>query len=84
MVGDSLVVVGPVEGLGLGSLETRRVETAWMEPFRIPAVRNIPKLNGIIGNPLLSRYRVFFDYRHVRLILEGASDSPDTVHEKSD
>jgi len=84
VVGDTLVVVSPVEGLQLGSLETQRVETAWMEPFRIPAVRNIPKLNGIIGNPLLSRYHVFFDYHHGRLILEGVSDSPDIVHEISD
>jgi len=89
-------VIAPVDRLELGSLVIQRVETAWMEPFRIPAVtawmepfripavRNIPKLNGIIGNPLLSRYHVFFDYHHGRLILEGASDSPDTVHEISD
>ena len=63
---------------------TQRVETAWVEPFRVPAVRNIPKLNGIIGNPLLSRYHVFFDYRHSRLILEPPSGFPDTVHEISD
>jgi hypothetical protein len=55
-----------------------------MEPFRVPAVRNIPKLNGIIGNPLLSRYHVFFDYRRGRLILEHPSDFPDIVHEISD
>jgi hypothetical protein len=84
VVGETLVVVAPVDRLELGSLLIQRVETAWMEPFRIPAVRNIPKLNGIVGNPLLSRYHVFFDYHHGRLILEGASDSPDTVHEISD
>ena len=84
VVGETLVVIAPVDRLELGSLVIQRVETAWMEPFRIPAVRNIPKLNGIIGNPLLSRYHVFFDYHHGRLILEGASDSPDTVHEISD
>jgi len=70
VVGDSLVVVGPIAELQLGTLVTRNVASAWMEPFRIPAVRNIPKLNGILGNPLLSRYHVFFDYRHGRLILE--------------
>ena len=84
VVGETLVVIAPVDRLELGSLLIQRVETAWMEPFRIPAVRNIPKLNGIIGNPLLSRYHVFFDYHHGRLILEEASDSPDTVHEISD
>ena len=70
--------------LELGSLVTQRVETAWMEPFRIPAVRNIPKLNGIIGNPLLSRYHVFFDYHRGRLILERVSDIPYTVNGLSD
>jgi len=84
VVGETLVVVGPIERLDLGSLVTQRVETAWMEPFRIPAVRNIPKLNGIIGNPFLSRYHVFFDYHHEQLILEEASDFPDIAHEISD
>ena len=84
IVGDTLVVVAPVDRLELGSLVMHKVETAWVEPFRVPAVRNIPKLNGIIGNPLLSRYHVFFDYRHGRLILEPPSGFPDTVHEISD
>jgi len=70
VVGDTLVVVGPVAELRLGTVVTRNVASAWMEPFRIPAVRNIPKLNGILGNPLLSRYHVFFDYHHGQLILE--------------
>jgi hypothetical protein len=76
VVGDTLVVLAPVDRLELGSLVTQRVETAWMEPFRIPAVRNIPKLNGIIGNPLLSRYHVFFDYRRGRLIMENPASPP--------
>jgi hypothetical protein len=76
VVGDTLVLVAPVDRLELGSLVMQKVETAWMEPFRIPAVRNIPKLNGIIGNPLLSRYHVFFDYRHGRLIVENPTSPP--------
>lgn len=70
VVGETLVVVGPVERLELGSFTAEKLETAWMEPFRIPAVRNIPKLNGVVGNPLLSRYHVFFDYSRGRMILE--------------
>jgi len=70
VVGEMLVVVGLIERLELGTLVTRRLETSWVEPFQVPAVRNIPKLNGIIGNSLLSRYHVFFDYRRGRLILE--------------
>ena len=68
--GETLVVVGQVAELRLGTLVTGNVAAAWMEPFRIPAVRNIPKLNGILGNPLLSRYHVYSDYRRGHLILE--------------
>jgi hypothetical protein len=70
VVGETLVVVGQVAELRLGTLVTSKVEAAWMERFQIPAVRNIPKLNGILGNSLLSRYRVFFDYQRGFLILE--------------
>jgi hypothetical protein len=76
VVGDTLVIIAPVDRLEIGSLLMQKVETAWMEPFRVPAVRNIPKLNGIIGNPLLSRYHVFFDYRHGRLIVENPTSPP--------
>lgn len=84
VVGDTLVVVGPVERLEIGSFAAERLETAWMEPFQVPAVRNIPKLNGVLGNQLLSRYRVVFDYRHGRMILEPPSGSPDTMHGNPD
>jgi hypothetical protein len=84
VVGEMLVGVGQIERLELGSLVTRRLETSWVEPFQVPAVRNIPKLNGIIGNSLLSRYHVFFDYHRGRLILEPSSDFPDIMHEISD
>ena len=76
VVGDTLVILAQVDRLEVGSLVMHKVETAWMEPFRVPAVRNIPKLNGIIGNPLLSRYHVFFDYRHGRLIVENSTSPP--------
>lgn len=84
VVGETLVTMSPVWRLQLGSSVVRNVEAAWMEPFRVPAVRNIPKLNGIVGNQLLRRFRVFFDYHGGRLILEGLSGSPDTVHGLSD
>jgi hypothetical protein len=47
-------------------------------------VRNIPNLNGIVGNQLLRRFRIFFDYRGGRLILETLSGSPYAVHGFSD
>ncbi|MFV2073331.1 MAG: aspartyl protease family protein, partial [Thermoanaerobaculales bacterium] len=84
VVGDTLVVVGRVARLEIGSMAAEAVETAWVEPFRIPAVGNIPKVNGILGTPLLLRYRVFFDYPHGRLILETLSGNPDTANELPD
>jgi hypothetical protein len=56
--------------LKLGSVVESNVETAWMEAFGVPAVRNIEHLHGILGNRFMSDLRVFFDYRRERLILE--------------
>jgi hypothetical protein len=64
------VDVAPVAELQIGSFLVRNVETTFLEPFRAPAVRNIPDLNGVLGNGLLSRFRSFFDYGNSRLILE--------------
>lgn len=77
VVGDSTVVVALTQRLQLGSIVTSGVETAWLEAFGIPAVRNIENLNGIIGNRLLSRFRSFFDYRGGRLILEPVRETGD-------
>jgi len=70
VVGDSTVVVAVTQRLQLDSIVARGVETAWMDAFSVPAVRNIENLNGILGNQLLSRFRAFYDYRGGRLILE--------------
>ena len=70
VVGDSTVVVAMVRQLQLGSIVARDIETAWMEAFGLPAVRNIENLNGILGNQMLSRFRAFYDYRGGRIILE--------------
>ena len=75
MVGDSTVVVALTQQLQLGAIVARRVETTWMEAFGIPAVRNIENLNGILGNRMLSGFRVFYDYRGGRLILEPVDRS---------
>ncbi len=69
VVGETIVTIAPVARLTVGTRVTERLETAWMEPYQIPAVRNIPDLNGILGNALLDRYHVVFDYRRGRLIL---------------
>ena len=75
VVGNSTVVLALTQQLQLGSIVARRIETAWMEAFGVPAVRNIENLNGILGNQLLSNFRAFFDYRGGRLILEPVDRS---------
>jgi len=75
VVGDSTVVVAVTQRLQLGSIVARGIETAWMEAFGVPAVRNIENLNGILGNQLLNSFRTFYDYRGGRLILEPVDRS---------
>jgi len=84
VVGETLVTVAPVARLTVGASVTTNLETAWMEPYQIPAVRNIPNLNGILGNALLSRYRAVFDTRGGRLIVGDMFGSPDAMNEIPD
>jgi hypothetical protein len=70
VVGDSTVVIALTKRLQLGSIVARDIETAWLEPFGVPAVRNIENLHGILGNQLLNSFRALYDYRGSRLILE--------------
>jgi len=70
VVGETIVVVASTRRLRLGSIVAEGGETAWLEAYRVPAVRNIENLNGILGNQLLSRFRTFFDCRGGRLVLE--------------
>ena len=73
VVGETTVQVSASERLELGSVVGERIETSWVESHQVPAVRNIPKLNGIVGNGLLARLRVVFDYGRGRLILDRPS-----------
>jgi hypothetical protein len=70
VVGETMVRLASTHRLQLGPFVANELETAWLEAFGVPATRNIEDLNGILGNRFLSRYRVFFDYRDGRLILE--------------
>jgi hypothetical protein len=74
IAGATQVKVGRVAEIELGGVVVENVETAWIRAFEIPATNTMPKLDGVLGNRLLTRYRVFFDYRHGRLILEPPSD----------
>jgi hypothetical protein len=84
VVGETLLVISPIRSISLGSFAIERVEAAWAEPFRVPAVRNIPKLNGILGNRLLRRFRVTIDYSGERLFLDPLYGSSYTATEIPD
>ena len=75
VVGDSTVALALTQQLRLGSVVARRFETAWMDAFGVPAVRNIENLHGILGNQFLGSFRTFYDYRGGRLILEPVDRS---------
>lgn len=70
VVGETVVSLASTHRLQLGPIVARELETAWLGAQDVPAVRNIEGLNGILGNRFLSRFRVIFDYRAGRLILE--------------
>lgn len=74
VVGRTKVIVASTQRLQLGPIVAEDVETTWVSSQGIPAVRNIPNLNGILGNRFLSQYRVFFDYGGNRLILGNLSN----------
>lgn len=84
IAGATSVEVGRVAEVELGEVVVENVETAWVRSLEIPATTAIPKLDGVLGNRLLARYRVFFDYRHGQLILEPPSGRPNMAAEKSD
>ncbi len=84
VTGTTRVKVGRVAEVKLGELVVEHLETAWVRAFEIPATTTIPKLDGVLGNRLLARYRVFLDYRHGRLILEPPAGPPNTAAEKPD
>lgn len=68
--GATRVTLGRVATVELGEIVMENVETAWVRALEIPATNTLPRLDGVLGNRLLARYRVFFDYRHHRLIFE--------------
>lgn len=84
VVGNTALETARTARLELGAVVATELDTAWVSPPQIPAARNIPKLNGVVGNALLSRYRVILDGRRGRCILEPPSGLPDAMPENSD
>jgi hypothetical protein len=75
VAGGAVVAVASTRRFQLGPIVAENVETAWMDSYRVPAVRNNEDLNGILGNRILSQFRAVFDYRGGRLILEPIEQS---------
>lgn len=73
IAGDGPAVVIRVDGLRLGRNTFARPVTGMIDRNVIRRVPH-PEFGGLIGNELLRRFRVFFDYRRGQLILEPAGD----------
>ena len=56
----------------LGPIVAENVETAWMDSYRVPAVRNIEDLNGILGNRILSQFRT----KSENALRKGRTEAP--------
>ena len=63
------MIVAPVARLQLGALLSKNVMTSWVGSYQVRALRNIPDLNGILGNGILGRLRTVFDYRSGRMVV---------------
>jgi hypothetical protein len=84
VVGNTALTTARTARLELGSIVAADLDTTWVKPPQIPAGRNIDKLNGVIGNGLLSRFRVIVDIRRGQCIFESPSGLSDAMHGKPD
>lgn len=84
VIGNTALVTARTARLELGSIVATDLDTTWVKAPQIPAGRNIEELNGVIGNGLLSRFRVIVDTHRGRCIFESPSGFSDVMHEKSD
>lgn len=78
--GENKVFLASTRRLHIGPIVAEGVETAWFGKLGMPAIGNIPNLNGILGNRFLSRFRVVFDYHRGRLILSDPHASSGAAH----
>jgi hypothetical protein len=63
---------GRVNGLDLGQFEQNNIITYFQTLDSLQNWDNLNKRNGLIGNVLLSRFQVVFDYRHATMWLKPA------------
>ncbi len=68
--GEADAKLAPIAGIELGTLSLSRVPAAFLHAHSVAATRSFRRVNGILGNGLLGRFRTILDYRRGRLILE--------------
>jgi len=77
--------LAPVAGIELGTLSLSPVPAAFLHAHSVAATRSFRRVNGILGNGLLGRFRTILDYRRGRLILEPhEGDSRPVLQVESD
>jgi hypothetical protein len=62
-------VSAPLEVLQIGRLEIRDLEASFVERRTMPSTREIRRVDGVLGNGVLSRYRCWIDLQAGRLVL---------------
>ena len=67
--GEIDVVHGRVASLELGDLVVSGPQASFFHRYNVPATRTMRKLNGMLGNGFLSRYRTVIDIAGERLAL---------------
>lgn len=68
--GEAAASLASVERLTIGDLSLGPVPTAFFHAQSLSSTRTFPKLQGILGNGLLAKFRTIIDYHRRRLILE--------------
>jgi hypothetical protein len=61
--------IGKINSLTIGDFTFRDVVTSFPDPDNYPDTLSIIDRNGTIGGEILSRFRMFIDYRHSKIYL---------------
>ncbi len=68
--GEATAYLARVERLAIGDLSLGPVPTAFFHAHSLSSTRAFPRLQGILGNGVLAKFRTIIDYHRRRLILE--------------
>lgn len=72
-------VVAPVESLELGQLALGDLRAAFVDRGALPSAGEFRKIDGILGNGLLGRYRCWIDLRAGRMALGPLAEPAETT-----